>query len=183
MLKVFEKRVQTQSFWCQVSLLQRNLLVCKQNKSNLRGTSLRKLLIRSVPSINIFVHSGRVVAYHLLSTWMSDDVARANLFNDFFQSVYIRSLFNIPATDNSLRSETLSSVEIINTEVYEALVSLDYTKAMGLDGYCPALLKSCVIALYEPLTHLFNLSVTSINLVFCRSTPLFNSCCCFVIVY
>ena len=104
---------------------------------------------------------GVVSIWSMYESSASDDVARANLFNDFFQSVFTRSLFNIPATDNSGRSETLSSVDIIDTEVYEALVSLDHTKAMGLDGYCPALLKSCAIALYEPLTHLFNLSVTN----------------------
>ena len=44
--------------------------------------------------------------------------------------------------------------------VLKALRSLDVSKAMGCDGICSGLLKHCAMALYQPLYHLFTLSLS-----------------------
>jgi len=49
---------------------------------------------------------------------------------------------------------TLSDISISEDDVYSALVSLDPTKSMGIDGISPKLLKHCALALYQPLHHL-----------------------------
>lgn len=43
--------------------------------------------------------------------------------------------------------------------MYEILLDLDTSKAMGIDGISPGLLKSCALALYKPLYHLFKQSL------------------------
>ncbi len=43
-------------------------------------------------------------------------------------------------------------------DTYEALVSLDPTKAMGIDEISPQILKHCALALFELVNHLFQLS-------------------------
>ena len=42
-------------------------------------------------------------------------------------------------------------------DVFHALRSLD--KAMGCDGISPKLLRTCALALYQPLYHIFSLSL------------------------
>ena len=58
-------------------------------------------------------------------------------------------------------SSLLSSFDFTVEDVYEILAGLDSSKAMGIDGIGPALLKSCALALYEPLFHLFRSSLSS----------------------
>lgn len=48
-----------------------------------------------------------------------------------------------------------TKLELTEMEVYEALNSLDASKAMGLDGIGPNVLKFCSLALCVPLLHLF----------------------------
>ena len=45
-------------------------------------------------------------------------------------------------------------------DVYDALSSLDVSKAAGCDGISPKLLKHCALPLYQPLYHLFSLSLS-----------------------
>ena len=51
-------------------------------------------------------------------------------------------------------------INISESEAYNTLVTLDPTKAMGNDGIGPKLLKHCALALFQPLHHLFSLSLT-----------------------
>ena len=51
-------------------------------------------------------------------------------------------------------------INISESEAYNILVTLDPTKAMGIDGTGPKLLKHCALALFKPLHHLFSLSLT-----------------------
>jgi len=48
----------------------------------------------------------------------------------------------------------LLTVSIIEEEVYKTLISLDSTKATGIDGISPVVLKNCAIALTKPLHYL-----------------------------
>ena len=45
-------------------------------------------------------------------------------------------------------------------DVFKALRSLDTSKAMGCDGVSPVVLKHCAMAIYQPLYHLFSLSLS-----------------------
>ena len=43
--------------------------------------------------------------------------------------------------------------------MFTALTSLDPSKAMGIDCVGPKILKKCALALYQPVHHLFSLSL------------------------
>ena len=59
-----------------------------------------------------------------------------------------------PEMANSLDYITVSEVEF-----HWALVSLDPSKALGLDNVRPRILVSCTLALYKPLHHLLKTSL------------------------
>ena len=54
----------------------------------------------------------------------------------------------------------LCDINISGSEVYNILVTLHPTKAMGIDGIGPKLLKHCALALFQLLHHLVSLSLT-----------------------
>ena len=55
---------------------------------------------------------------------------------------------------------TLSDIGISESDVFEALSSLDPNKAMEIDGIGPKILKHCALALFKPLHHLFLLRLS-----------------------
>lgn len=55
--------------------------------------------------------------------------------------------------------KNLSSIVCSESDVLEALYDLDPSKAKGIDGIGPNVLKHCALALYQPLHHLFNKSL------------------------
>ena len=104
----------------------------------------------SVPSI---VSSGTSIA--------SDDYNKACLFNTFFYSVFTRSSFQIPPLEElPSPASSLSVIGISELDVFDALSSLDSSKAMGMDGIGPKVLKLSALALYKPIHHLFLLSLS-----------------------
>ena len=54
----------------------------------------------------------------------------------------------------------ISEIDISELDVYNALKSLDPSKASGCDNISAKILKKCAIALYQPLHHLFSLSLS-----------------------
>ena len=54
--------------------------------------------------------------------------------------------------------EPLQSFDISELDVYNALINLDPSKALGIDGIGPKVLK---YSLVQPLCHLFNLSLST----------------------
>ena len=54
-------------------------------------------------------------------------------------------------------SSSLSDICISELDVFRVLRSLDVTKAKGIS---PKLLKTCALSLYQPLHHLFSLSLS-----------------------
>lgn len=91
----------------------------------------------------------------------STDYDKASLFNKFFHSVFTQSEFQIPPLkDLPVPIDKLSDVSISEQDVFDALTSLDPSKAMGIDGIGPMVLKRCALALYKPLHHLFLLSLS-----------------------
>ena len=53
----------------------------------------------------------------------------------------------------------LGDMPIQESEIYELLISLNTSRAMGCDGISPMLLKHCTTALFQPFHHLFLLSI------------------------
>ena len=91
----------------------------------------------------------------------SSDISRAELFNTFFHSIYTVSSFSLPSVDNHAATlPTLSNISFSEVEVLHALSALDPTKSMGTNRIGPRLLRSCSLALYIPLHHLFSVSIT-----------------------
>uniref|UniRef100_A0A1X7SUM2 Reverse transcriptase domain-containing protein n=1 Tax=Amphimedon queenslandica TaxID=400682 RepID=A0A1X7SUM2_AMPQE len=93
----------------------------------------------------------------------SSDVGKANLFNKFFHSV-----FSAKPASNSQSSSTsdtaLTDIDISISDTFSVLSKLDPTKAVGIDGISPRLLRACATPLCVPLHHLFNLSLIQASL-------------------
>ena len=83
------------------------------------------------------------------------DTDKANMFNAYFYSVFTPAETNhsLP-TDNSSH---FSSINITEEDVYNALINLDTSKAMGPDGIPSIVLSKCASVLYRPFHHLFSL--------------------------
>lgn len=94
------------------------------------------------------------------SSKATSDVEKATMFNDYFHSVFTVSDF-IQPSQNELPScvPSLDSIEFTVSDVFGVLSTLDASKAMGIDGIGPQLLKSCATALCEPLHYLFKRSL------------------------
>ena len=83
---------------------------------------------------------------------------KASLFNQYFQSVFTTSYFILPPLNDLPCPRTvLNNILVSEVEVYDELVSLNPNKAMGVDCIGPKVLKTCAIALYLPIHHLFSL--------------------------
>ena len=91
--------------------------------------------------------------YNILVSLDETNQEKANVFNTFFHSTFSTSDFILPSEDLPDAGETFSTVSFTDINI---LVSLDETKAKGIDGICPRILKHCAFALYKPLFHLFN---------------------------
>ena len=105
--------------------------------------------ITSHHSIPASVHFGNTTAY--------SDFHKASLFNEFFHTTFTSSYrpLNQPTVSVPPNVNTLSDVVISPIEVYEALTTLDPTKAKGIDSISPITLSRCALALYEPIHYLF----------------------------
>ena len=79
-----------------------------------------------------------------------------------FNSVYTNSSSTLPDT-NTITSnvEPLQPFDISELEIYNTLINLDPNKAQGIDSIGPKILKYCTESLFQPLCHLFNLSLSS----------------------
>ena len=85
---------------------------------------------------------------------------KVKILNDFFHSTFSVSDFELPSMED-LPTPTLKldQIDIDAADVFEALRCLDPTKTVGCDGISPYFLRSCVTALVDPITHLFNASL------------------------
>ena len=86
----------------------------------------------------------------------SDSFEKAQMFNKYFYSVFTRTSSPYRTIfENSKPDKLLRTINIHYTEVFEALVSLDSSKAMGIDRISPKILKNCATSLCEPITFLY----------------------------
>ena len=77
----------------------------------------------------------------------SSDNTKAPLFNRYFHSVFIDNDGTTLPTGDIFRGNHSNEFQVTESEVYNVLVNLDTTKAMGLDGIGPNVLKHCALGL------------------------------------
>ena len=88
------------------------------------------------------------------------DLDKASLFNTHFHSTFTHSSFQLSSLESlSTPASTICDFTISSSEVFETVSSLDSTKAMGIDGVGPHLLKECAHVLYLPFHYLFCVSL------------------------
>ena len=86
--------------------------------------------------------SSSVPAEIFLNQWSATtDVAKADLFNDYFQSVFTQMPYRVK-TDNKNVVIQLSHVYFTTEEIQSSLLQLDVNKAKGPDRIGNALLKN-----------------------------------------
>ena len=74
----------------------------------------------------------------------TSDTGKTELFNSFFHSVFTGSSFSLPNMSSlPLRSSCICNVSLTDSEVYEALSTLDPTKSSGCDNITSKLIKQC----------------------------------------
>jgi len=94
---------------------------------------------------------------YLDTTSASCDESKAKLFNHYFHSVFNKPSQPIPNSDVTRQQHqhnSLNSFTITETEVFEVLSQLDTSKAVGIDGIGPRVLKHC--AMCHCLIHYVN---------------------------
>ena len=76
-------------------------------------------------------------------------------------------------------TSVLNNIFITESEVYNTLISLDPNKSKGPDGIGPKILKHCALAIYQPIHHLFCVSLSQqvipIEWKYHSVTPLYKS--------
>ena len=94
-----------------------------------------------------------------------DPIIKANLFNRFFNSTFSSSTYVLPPVE-CLPTPTsqLSHIDITPIDVYNALSSIDPTKAIGCDNIHPYILKHCATTLCTPITNLFQACIQNQSL-------------------
>ena len=90
---------------------------------------------------------------------------KAQLFNEYFNSVFTVSDFTLPPVNElPTPSDQLSSIDIDLADVADALHHLNTSKAPGTDGVYPLILKVCSESISVPILHLINESMKSCSL-------------------
>ena len=96
--------------------------------------------------------------------WGSDSAStaagKANLFNEFFHSVFNGNVDTLTLDTLCFPDSSLCSINISLEDTFTTLTSLDPSKAMGGDGIPPIILKHAAVALLEPIHHLFILCLS-----------------------
>ena len=87
------------------------------------------------------------------------DLQKANMLNNFFTSQTVVDDSDKTLPDMTQPKYALNSIEISSQDVKDVLMHLNIYKACGPDLLSPRLLKEGAIALAEPLSILFNLSL------------------------
>lgn len=88
-----------------------------------------------------------------------DAQLKANVFNQYFSSVYtVEDLNSVPLYE-AREGDKISSVEVTEEEVIKLLKNLQPDKSPGPDSIHPRILKECATQIAGPLTTLFHTSL------------------------
>ena len=93
---------------------------------------------------------------HLEDNVANTDNEKAELFNQYFFSVFTKSNFQVPNLDGfNPSANSLETIHLTEPDVFRAIANLNpHNKATGIDLIAPGVLKSCTYTL--PLLHLFH---------------------------
>ena len=91
------------------------------------------------------------------STVVTHPLQKAQTFNSFLNSVFTTSDFILRMDQLPSPMDQLYHITIDDLDVYEALVTLDPTRAPGIDNISPYILKPCACSLLTPKSHLLNI--------------------------
>ena len=99
------------------------------------------------------------------SKCITDPERKANVFNLYFNSVFLDSDFVLPPI-NELPTpvKQLGCITIDSSDVFTSLMALNSKKAPGIDNISPLILKLCADTLLIPITHLLNTCISSCSL-------------------
>ena len=89
---------------------------------------------------------------------IADPSVKADMFNEFFQSVFTVDNGASPPTPNTLSNSQLIFVAFTSEMTYEALKKLSTKTSSGPDTIPPILFKKLAVPLAEPLSIIFNCS-------------------------
>ena len=90
---------------------------------------------------------------------------QAQLFNQYFHSVFTHSSYKLPLYLLIYQlSKQFYQLSISSLDVFQALSNLDPSKVSGIDSINPALLKYCAESLTIPIQYLFTLSLRTQSL-------------------
>lgn len=123
-----------------------------------------------------FSHSPKVLYHHLRllhklseipqcliynSTFILDPTDKVEAFNNFFNSTFTLSDFELPPIDQMpTPTNQLSHITIDECDVFQALSNLSPSKAQGCDNISPFVLKFCATSLASPVQNLFTLCLS-----------------------
>ena len=140
-------------------LLQEKMLSAKASyEAKLICSSATSLILKYINSITGHHTIPPLIKYE--ASTATSDHDKASIFNAYFHFGFTHSSFVLPSIDElPTPALTVSDISITKLDVYMALTSLNPTKAGGIDGIGPRLMKFCATALYQPIHYLFMLSL------------------------
>ncbi len=93
---------------------------------------------------------------------ITNDIEKANLINSFFVQQSMLNDSNAQLPPNPPQPEIKIEQKVIQPEeVFEILINLDISKATGPDGISNRLLRESAVSIAQPLSHLFNYSLST----------------------
>ena len=137
----------------------------QQAKANFEATLVHNFAFRNDSKIYQHVRNITKSASIPATVFFDDssatrDIDKATLFNRYFYSAFSQSTYSLPNFDDMpSTNSTTDSINITEDEVHTALLSLDSSKTIGIDGISAAVLKNCAIVLTKPLHYLFSYSI------------------------
>jgi hypothetical protein len=119
-------------------------------------------IYRYIKNLHGVVNLPTVISHH--STQAASALDQANLFNQYFCSVFSNHqsnpVFMFSLNSSEFPNNSICSIVISVTDTFDALCSLDASKAAGGDNIPPIILKKAATPLLEPIHHLFSLCVS-----------------------
>ena len=103
--------------------------------------------------------SGKEVTFLKRCTMTTLKCLLTSILRVSFYSVFTDSNASTTFTEVSPCYNSLSELTISESDVFTILKELDISKASGHDGIGPNILRNCSVALYQPLCHLFQMSL------------------------
>ena len=110
----------------------------------------------------------RLAVFHHLSLWILPQlhlIRTKQLYLISISIVFTTSSLSLPPLAEMPKpTKSLNQILFSDANVYEQLNHLDVSKTKGIDGTGPVILKFCAPALYQPLHHLFSLTLSNSTL-------------------